>query len=192
MKNVVKVIIFLIYTITIFFIKSYEVLAFILFFQILLMIIMRISIKEAIRNIVTLLPFIVFTVVIDIWIMSVVEAILIGARLIMVCNVTYIFGKTITASEIAKSIEYLLFPLKWFRVNTKNIAIIVSIAITFIPIIKQEWENIKYALVAKGFDIRFFNKIRHIDYMLGPLFLSLLKRIDDIEYSLKAKGYIEE
>lgn len=192
MKNVVKVIIFLIYTITIFFIKSYEVLAFILFLQILLMIIMKISIKEAIRNIVTLLPFILFTVVIDIWIMSVVEAILIGVRLIMVCNVTYLFGKTITASEIAKSIECLLFPFKWFKVNTKNIAIIISIAITFIPIIKQEWENIKYALVAKGFDTRFFNKVKHIDYLLGPLFLSLLKRVDDIEYSLRAKGYIEE
>jgi len=86
----------------------------------------------------------------------------------------------------------MLLPLKLFGVNTNNIGIMVSIAITFIPIIKQEIQNIKYSLKSKGFDMGFLNTIKHINYIMVPLFYSLLKKVKEIEEALKAKAYVEE
>ena len=138
------------------------------------------------------MPFILLTVIIDIWVMGLLEAIKIGIRLIMVCHLTYIFGKTTTAGKLAKAVKTLLFPLKWFGVNIDNIGIMVSLAITFIPIIKQEIQNIRYSLIAKGFNMSLRNQITHINYIMGPLFYFLLRKVREIEYALKSKAYIEE
>lgn len=138
------------------------------------------------------MPFILFTVLIDIWVMELADAIKIGIRLIMVCHITYLFGKTTTAMQIAKAIQNLLYPLKWFGVNIKNIGIMVSLSITFIPIIKKEIQNIRYSLIAKGFDMRFVNQIKHMDYIMGPLFYLLLRKVSQLEDALKSKAYVEE
>lgn len=192
MKTTLKFIMFLIYTVSIFWIKNYWVLAGIGVFQIILTLLCRISIQEAIKNIWKLIPFILFTAIINIWTMGVNEAILIGIKLIIVCNITYIFGKTTTAMQISKAIENLLYPLKWFGLNTNNIAVMVSIAITFIPIIKQEIQNIKNSLMSKGINMSFINQTKHINYIMVPLFYSLLRKVRYIEEALISKGYVEE
>ena len=149
MKTVIKFIAFFIYTICLFWIKDINVLLGIFVFQMLFMLLCHVSVSGAIKTIWKLLPFILFTVAIDLLVMEVIDSILIGIRLIMVCHVTYIFGKTTTAMQLAKAIKMLLYPLTWFGVNTNNISIMVSLAITFIPIIRKEIENIRYSLKAK-------------------------------------------
>lgn len=192
MKTVLKFIAFLIYTICLFWVKDISLLLSIFVFQVIFMLLCKVSLEGAIKSILHLMPFILFTVLINMWAMELMGAILIGIRLIMICHITYIFGKTTTAMQIAKAIQTLLYPLKWFGVNVNNIGIMVSIAITFIPIIKQEIQNIKYSLMAKGLDMHFINQIKHINYIMGPLFYSLLRKVRDIEESLKSKAYIEE
>lgn len=192
MKTVIKFIAFFAYTICLFFITDIRVLAGIFALQILFMLLCHVSIGGAIKTIWHLMPFILFTVLIDLCVMEVMDSILIGIRLIMVCHITYMFGKTTTAMQIAKAIKMLLYTLTWFGVNTNNIGIMVSLAITFIPIIKKEIENIRYSLKAKGFNMSFFNQIKHINYIMGPLFYSLLRKVSQIEDALKSKAYIEE
>lgn len=192
MKTVIKFIAFFVYTICLFWIRDIRVLAGIFAFQILFMLLCHVSVSGAIKTIWKLLPFILFTVVIDLFVMEVMESILIGIRLVMICHITYLFGKTTTAMQIAKAIQMLLYPLTWIKVNTNNIGIMVSLAITFIPIIKKEIENIRYSLEAKGFHMSFVNQIKHINYIMGPLFYSLLRKVSQIEDALKSKAYIEE
>ena len=192
MKAFIKFIAFLVYTVCLFWVDDIRILACITIFQILLMLLGRISIYEALKSIIKLMPFILFTVIINILAMDFRDAILIGIRLILVCNIVYIYGKTTTAMQIAKSIKNLFYPLKWFGINIDNIGIMVSIGITFIPIIKQEIQNIKYSLISKGFDMRVINMLKHINYVMGPLFYSLLKKVGEIEEALKSKGYVEE
>ena len=192
MKTTIKLIAFFVYTIGLFCINDFYILAFLGIVQILIMFVCRISIKEATKTIMHLMPFILFTVVIDLFLMEFVEAIQIGIRLILVCHMTYLFGKTTTSMQIAKAVKNILYPLKWFGVNINNIGIMVSLAITFIPIIKQEMEAIRYSLMAKGFDMRFRSQIKHINYFMGPLFYSLLRKVSQLEEALKSKGYVEE
>lgn len=138
MKNVIKMLVFIIYTILLFWVNDFKILLCTILLQIALMLICKISIKDALRSLLYLMPFIIFTIIINILVMEKKEAFFIGIRLIIVCNITYIYGKTTTAREISKTIENLLYPLKIFKVNTRNIGIIISIAITLIPMLYQE------------------------------------------------------
>lgn len=192
MKTVIKFIAFFAYTICLFFIKDIRILACIFLFQIIFMLLCRVSVNGAIKTIWHLVPFILFTVLIDLCVMEVMDSILIGIRLIMICHITYIFGKTTSSMQIAKAIQIILYPLKIFGVSINNIGIMVSLAITFIPIIKKKIENIRYSLKAKGFNMSFINQITHINYIMGPLFYSLLRKVSKIEDALKSKAYIEE
>ena len=189
LKNVVKFILFLIYTISIFFIKNYILLTLILFINISLMIISKININKAIKNLIKLMPFILFTVVINIIFVDLEFAILIGVRLILVCNISYVFSKTISYTEFGEVIEKLLFPLKIFKVNPKEIGIIITIALSFMPILKDELLQIKNSLKAKGMNMTNINLIKNANLIFKPFFISVLQRINEVEMSLRAKGY---
>ena len=191
MRNLIKFILFLIYSVGIFFIEDYIILALILIFNISLMIIAKISLKNALNNTIKLLPFILFTIVINIIFMDLKSSILIGIRLILIRNLTYIFSKNISYMEFAGVIEKMMYPLKIFGINSEEIGLIVIIALSFIPIIKNEFEQIRNVLKVKGIKPTTFNLLKNLGLIFKPFLISVMQRINEIEMSLKAKGYQE-
>ncbi len=189
MTYIVEFILFLIYTICVFFIKSYACLGILCIINILLMIILRQNIKKALFNILKLMPFVIFTAGINMILSGVNYGALIGIRLIIVCNMTYIFSRKMTPQKLQYVIETILKPLKIIKIDSKEIGIIVCIGITFIPIIQKEMLEIKYSLKSKGFNFNLKNIIQKPNYILVPLVTSIIKRIGEIESSLYSKGY---
>lgn len=192
MKDLIKFILFILYTILIFLIQDYKIIAMIFAINILLMLIGKVNLKDAIKSIVKLLPFILIVVLLNIILMSREIAILIGIRLILVCNFTYTFTKNFTPRQLANSIEIILTPLKILKINTRDIGIMISIAVAFIPILKDEGYKIKNSLKSKGFNVNGINMIKNINLILVPLIVSILKRVEYIENALKSKGYVSE
>lgn len=191
MKNLIKFILFLIYTIGMFFIKDYIVLGLILLFNVSLMLALKINLKNALKNLIKLMPFILFTVAINLLFADLEFSILIGVRLILVCNFSYMFSKTISYMKFAEVIEKIVWPLKIFGINPKEIGLIISIAISFVPIIKNEISQIKNILKVKGIKPSNFNLLKNLNLIFKPFFISVLQRLNEIEMSLKAKGYQE-
>lgn len=66
----------------------------------------------------------------------------------------------------------------------------VSISLSFIPILQREIQNLKYSLISKGFKLNFKNLIKHPNYILLPLITSVIKKTSEIEYTMLSKGYI--
>lgn len=191
MKNLIKFILFLIYTIGIFFIKDYITLGLIAIFNIILILTLKINILNSIKNLVKLVPFILFTVAINILFAELKFAILMGVRLVLICNLTYTFSKTISNTEIGDVIEKLVYPLKIFKINPKEIGLMVTIALSFIPIMKAEILQIKNVLKVKGIKPTKLNLLKNVNLIFRPFFVSILQRLNEIEMSLKAKGYQE-
>ena len=189
MKNILKFFLFLIYTIGIFFIDNYFYLLLIVILNVLLMIISNINLKKAISSLIKLLPFILFTTLINYLFSGLRDAILITIRLILVCNISYIFSKNITYMEFAGVIEKIFYPFKIFRINPEEISLIVIIALSFMPIIKEELLKMKNVLKVKGIKYTKINLIKNMNLIFKPFFISILQRINEIEISLKAKGY---
>lgn len=190
MLYIIGFILFLIYTFLIFFIKEYFLLLIILIINLILTIIFKINIKNIFISLLKMIPFIIFTTIINIAFSGISYGVLIGIRLILVCNITYIYSKKMTPQRLQYVIQTLLTPLKIFKIDNKEIGIIVCIGITFIPIIQKEIEQIKNSLKAKGFDLRFVNIIKNPNYILVPLLTSIIKRVGEIEQSLLSKGYM--
>lgn len=187
--NAIKFILFLIYTVGVFYVANHWFLMAIIGVNIGVMMINKISLKGALKNLAGIGIFILFTVGINIFLMSIQEAILIGIRLAIVCNGTYIFTKLLSTLEIAETIQNLLAPLKLLKINTQNIGIIISIAMAFIPILTKELNNITYSLKSKGFNTKMPNLIRNSNLIMKPLFIAILKKVNEVEYTLKAKAF---
>lgn len=191
MKSTIKLLILLTYTIAVFFIKNYLVLSIIAVLNIILMILLKVPKLKALKNIYYLSFFIVFTAVINFFVDTINSALLIAVRLILVCNFTYTFKTIFSPMELAKAIENLCFPLKIFGINPKDISLIINIALTFIPILSNEFIQIKYALKSRGIVMSGINKVKSIKYIMKPLLYGMLKRTNELEYALKSKGYTE-
>jgi len=192
MTDAIKFLLFIIYTALIFCINDYRILAIVAIINLILMIIGKIKFIDSVKSIIKLSPFIILVVIINMVSDTVYAAILIGTRLVLVFNITYIFTKNLTPGKLASSIENLLMPLKIFKVNTKDIGIMISIAIAFIPILRDETEKIKFSLQSKGFNTNGINMLKNMNLLLVPLIVSILKRVDHIENALKSKAYVSE
>ena len=189
MKNTVKFVLFLIYTIVIFLINDYKLLGIVALINIFFIILLKLNIKNMIISLAKLFIFIMFTIIVNIFLESINYAIMVGIKLILICNITYIFSKTISYMEFAKVIENIFYPLKIFGVNPKNIGLIICIALAFVPILKKELEEFKDVLKIKGFKVTLINILKNITLIGKPFFVSILRKVNDIENSLMIKGY---
>ena len=186
-KNILKFIIFDIFVLLVFFVTSYKIFALIFLFSILTAKKCNIKIAHMIQYFYFLVPLILITFCINIYLIDIKYAILIMIRFIIACMITYIFSKTISTLEISKVIETVLMPLKLLKVDVKNIGLLVSIAISFIPILKDELFELKQILESKGYIM----KPNNIYMYVRPLIISIFKRTNEIEKAVIAKGYVE-
>lgn len=185
MKNIIKFILFLLYSTSIFFFPNNKIIFTFIAINLILMLITFKNIKKVVLSTFKIIPFVLFTFIINIFLDSFTNSLWIGIKLILVCNVTFIYSYTTTILQIADTIKILFSPLKLFKINTDDIKIMVCISLSMIPILKQELYEIKNACKAKN--IKF--NLKNIKYILSKLFLSMIKRVNQIEEALIAKGY---
>ena len=108
-----------------------------------------------------------------------------AVKLLLVCNATYIYSRTITVAQLAKTVRTICKPLEIFKINTEEIEVLVSIALSMIPVLKKEYREVKEACKAKNIN---FN-IKNMKIILSKILLSTIKRINEIDESLVEKGY---
>lgn len=179
--------VFILYATAIFFINDYIWLGIVLVFNILAMVVVKVKPLEAVENIIKLVPFILLTVVIN-WILANYEyAVLVAIKLILVCNVTYIYAKTTTVQGIAEVMKNICKPLKLCKVNPDDIELLVCISLSILPILKYEYKQLREACLAKGIEMN----VKNIKPVLAKLMVSTLKRVNEIEESIIEKGYGE-
>ena len=176
------VIAFLAYATGIFFVPD-TWLFYVVGFNLFLIVALRKNPIAVIKNLLVFVPFIALLLLLSLPHQTWESAILLSARLLLACNFTYVFGTTIGALRFAKGIELLLFPLKLFRVKTRNISLIIAIAITFIPVISREFSSIREGMNAKGL------RRKRIGLLFSLLSYKILYRASVLSDTLNAKGY---
>ncbi len=120
------------------------------------------------------------------------SALLIILRFIMIVLMSTILTLTTTPLEIADGIEALLNPLKKFKVPVQEIALILSIALRFVPTLMQETEKIMNAQRARGVDFSagsLVERMKKVVPLLIPLFISSIDRADQLAVAMTARGY---
>lgn len=187
MKNVIKILLFLAYTVSIFLVKHDMFAVIVLGINLLITLALKISIKEEIGNLLGVILFVIFTAAINIIVVDLKTGIRIGVKLILVCNITYIFSKITSYTELAEALEKIFSIFRFIKINPKNVSLMICIAITFIPTLKKQIKQVIDCLKSKGIKIT----PKTAGLIFEPVMISMLKRVEEIEGALKAKAYQE-
>ena len=111
-------------------------------------------------------------------------------RLILIVTCSSMLTYTTSPVELTDGIESLLTPLKWIHIPVHALALTMSIALRFIPILMDETERIKNAQKARGADFEsggLIKRIRAIVPVLIPLMLSALRRAEELGDAMDAR-----
>jgi energy-coupling factor transport system permease protein len=90
------------------------------------------------------------------------------------------------------ALEWYLKPLKYMNVPTDEIALVVMLAIRFIPLLFDETDRIIKAQKARGIDLEspgLVHKVRSLVPVIVPLLHSVFRRADDLAVALTLRGY---
>lgn len=131
------------------------------------------------------------------WIFTITEgglrtAVYMAIRLIYLIIGSSLMTFTTTPNELTDGIESLLHPLNKIRVPVHEVAMMMSIALRFIPILLEETDKIMKAQIARGADLENGNIIQRAKNMipiLVPLFVSAFRRANDLAMAMEARCY---
>lgn len=121
---------------------------------------------------------------------SFLAALFFSGRLILAVFYAHLLTLTTTPIQLAQAVENLLQPLRVMRLPTKQIALSVTIALRFIPIIYQEAYLIMKAQEARGAHFK-QAKIKNLKLYLAlliPLFVVSFKRALELAEALQLRG----
>lgn len=208
----IKIILTIVYIAALFIIKQPASYALFTAYTVTLVMISRIPVRYILKGLKPVLWIFIFTTVLNLFltpgtaVLSIPlykfslhitqEGIIISARLIL--RLTYIIiGSsllTLTTAPLSLTdgIEQLLKPLKRIKVPAHEIAMMMTIAIRFIPTLSEETDKIMKAQTARGADFETGSIIRRAKAMLPiliPLFVSAFRRADELAAAMEARCY---
>lgn len=178
-------------------------------FTVVSVLLSRIPVKMFVKSMKPIMPFLILTAVLNIlfvtsgdilfqWKFIKVTADGINISVFMIIRMTLlIVGSsllTYTTSPITltDAIERLMSPLKKIKVPVHELAMMMSIALRFIPTLIEETEKIMSAQKARGAEIdsgSFMTRAKNMIAILVPLFISSFRRADELATAMECRCY---
>lgn len=165
--------------------------------------------KMMLKTIKPVLPIILFTSVLNVfflsegnelvhfWVISITDkglimAVVMSIRIICLISGTALLTYTTSPITLTDGIERLLKPLAKIKFPAHEIAMMMTIALRFIPTLVEETDKIMNAQKARGADLgsgKFLDKIKSFIPILIPLFVSSFRRADELALAMECRCY---
>lgn len=123
---------------------------------------------------------------------AVLRAVFIGYRLIALVVATSLLTFTTSPVELTDGLERLMRPFRRVGLPAHELAMMMTIALRFIPTLLEETEKIIKAQMARGADFQRGNVLRRARALvpvLVPLFVSAFRRADELALAMEARCY---
>ena len=135
--------------------------------------------------------------VIKFWFISIywegiVRALFMVARILMLIAGTFLLTYTTSPIALTDGLESLLNPLKKIHVPVHELAMMMCIALRFIPTLIEETDKIMAAQKARGADFEDGNLLQRVKALvpiLVPLFISAFRRADELATAMECRCY---
>ena len=136
-------------------------------------------------------------VLVKVWIFTITlegvfNAFFMVVRILMLIAGTFLLTYTTSPILLTDALESLLGPLKKIKVPVHELAMIMSIALRFIPTLIEETDKIMSAQRARGADFESGNLIQRAKALiplLVPLFISAFRRADELAVAMECRCY---
>ena len=118
---------------------------------------------------------------------AIAQTLYIVIRLALMIMITTILTATTKPLELTLGIEDLLKPFQVIHVPAHEIAMMISIALRFIPTLIEETQRIMKAQASRGVDMEegsLMEKVKAILSLIVPLFVSAFQRAEDLAYAM--------
>lgn len=204
----IKIIIISLFIMSLFFVNSFIPYVFILGFILMVIKISGIPIKYILKGLKPLFFIILITFAINIFLtkgeilfkigpLSVTKeglyfAFFMGLRLVFLITGTSLLTLTTSPIALTDGIENLLNPFKRIGVPAHELAMMMTIALRFIPTLLEETDKIMKAQMARGADFESGNILRrakNLVPLLVPLFINAFRRADELATAMEARCY---
>jgi energy-coupling factor transport system permease protein len=114
------------------------------------------------------------------------------SRIFLLIMFTSLLTLTTSPLQLTDGIEYLISPLKRFGVPAGELAMMMTIALRFIPTLMEEADKIMKAQMARGADFEsgsIVKRAKNLIPLLVPLFISAFRRADDLALAMESRCY---
>ncbi len=136
-------------------------------------------------------------VVLSVWKLQITKegiriAVFMALRLCFLIIGSSVMTLTTTPNNLTDGMEKMMRPLKVFKVPVHEVAMMMSIALRFIPILLEETDKIMKAQIARGADFEsgnIFKRAKALVPLLVPLFISAFRRANDLAMAMEARCY---
>lgn len=113
-------------------------------------------------------------------------------RLLLIIMCTTILSSTTKPMDLTFAIEWFLTPLKYIKVPTHEIGMVISLALRFIPTMQEETQRIMKSQASRGVDFKngkLKEKFRAIVSCIIPLVVTSMMKASDVADAMLARGY---
>lgn len=177
-------------SILIFFIKDTGGILIFSLFVMAVILLSRLGVKDLLQN---LRPFLlIFVFIFMMYLLfsrsQLMQGLIAIWRFLMLILVSSILTSTTTISDLVIAIERLSNPLKILNFKPRNIAVMISMAIRFIPMVLINLEKLKEAMLIRLANLR---KLRYINLILLALLERLLKSASNLNDAMQSRLYNE-
>ena len=120
------------------------------------------------------------------------NAAFVAVRIIALVMVSSALTFTTSPTDLTDALERLMKPLGIFKIKTHEIAMMMTIALRFVPTLLEETDKIMSAQKARGADMESGNLVRRIKALvpvLIPLFVSAFRRAYDLAMAMECRCY---
>ena len=114
-------------------------------------------------------------------------------RIVLMIGTTSLLTLTTMSTDINNGLEWILSPLKVFKIPVGIFSMLISLTLRFIPTLLVESKKIMNAQASRGVDFSeggLMEKVNQIVSLLIPMFVISFKRADDLSNAMEARGYI--
>ena len=169
----------------------------------------KIPLKSLLRSVKAVLFLLIFTAVLNLFFRKdgevvfewafititkegIYSTLFLGARLFLLVMASSLLTLTTTPVSLTDGIESLLAPLKWVKFPVHELALVMSIALRFIPILTDETARIMNAQKARGADFEtgsIVKRVKAVIPVLIPLLVSAFRRAEELGDAMDARCY---
>lgn len=178
-------------------------------FTLLAIFLSRIPLKMFVKSVKPLLPFLLITAILNLFFVTsgdilfkwkfikitddaVSISIFMFVRITLLIMGSSLLTYTTSPITLTDAIEKLLSPLKKIKVPVHELAMMMSIALRFIPTLIEETDKIMSAQKARGAEIdsgSFMTRAKNMISILVPLFISSFRRADELATAMECRCY---
>ena len=187
---------------------NYFSLGLMIFTTILFVLVSGVKFKIYIRSLKAVILIVIFTSVLNLFygsgepifqfgfmaitMQGINNSIFVSLRIISLILVSSILTFTTTPPDLTDALERIMKPLKFFRVRVSEVAMMMTIALRFVPTFLEETDKIMSAQKSRGADLEsggITRRVKALIPILIPLFVSSFKRAYDLAIAMECRCY---